>query len=101
MWQEIKDNYSSKTVMIWSVWWALASCGSFQVQNYIQNLWEVISPHEESGTIYNGAVEAVGTLVCMYVYLIFEPSHEIMVLFNLRKLILQTRMRSYPVGLGV
>ena len=29
-----------------------------------------------------------------------EPSHGIMVLFVLRKLILQTRMRSHPVGLG-
>ena len=29
----------------------------------------------------------------------FEPAHEIMVLFVLRKLILQTRMRSHPVGL--
>ena len=31
----------------------------------------------------------------------FEPAHEIMVLFVLRKLILQTRMHSYPVGLDV
>ena len=31
----------------------------------------------------------------------FEPSHEIMVLFVLRKPILQTRMRSHPVGLDV
>ena len=31
----------------------------------------------------------------------FEPSHEIMSLFVLRKLILQTRMRSHPVGLDV
>ena len=30
-----------------------------------------------------------------------EPSHEIMVLFVLRKLILQNRMRSHPVGLDV
>ena len=30
-----------------------------------------------------------------------EPSHEIMVLFVLRKLILQTRMRSHPLGLDV
>ena len=30
---------------------------------------------------------------------IIEPAHEIMVLFILRKLILQTRMCSYPVGL--
>ena len=32
---------------------------------------------------------------------IFEPSDEIMVLFVLRKLILQTRMHSHPVGLHV
>ena len=30
-----------------------------------------------------------------------EPAHEIMVLFVLRKLIIQTRMRSHPVGLDV
>ena len=30
-----------------------------------------------------------------------EPSHEIMALFARRKLILQTRMRSHPVGLDV
>ena len=30
-----------------------------------------------------------------------EPEHEIMALFVLRKLILQTRMRSHPVGLDV
>ena len=31
----------------------------------------------------------------------FEPAHEIMVLFILRKHILQTRMRSHPDGLDV
>ena len=31
----------------------------------------------------------------------FEPSHEIMALFVLRKLILQTRMRIHSVGLDV
>ena len=34
-------------------------------------------------------------------YLLNEPFYEIMVLFVLRKLILQTRMRSHPVGLDV
>ena len=32
---------------------------------------------------------------------ILEPVHEIMALFVLHKLILQTRMRSHPVGLDV
>ena len=34
-------------------------------------------------------------------YYTFEPAHEIMALFVLRKLILQTHMRSHPVGLEV
>ena len=33
--------------------------------------------------------------------LTFEPCHEIMVVFILRKLILQMRMRSHPVGLDI
>ena len=48
-----------------------------------------------------------GNVQAMAVYLkskakhpkcIFEPCHEIMALFVLRKLILQTRMRSHPGG---
>ena len=33
--------------------------------------------------------------------LLLEPTHEIMVLFVLRKLIIETCMRSHPVGLEV
>ena len=32
---------------------------------------------------------------------VIEPAHEIMALFVLHKLILQTRMRNHPVGLDV
>ena len=41
------------------------------------------------------------TCICFTVGLLFEPSHEIMVLFILRKFILQMHMRSHPVGLDV
>ncbi|XP_071122972.1 thiamine transporter 1-like [Mytilus edulis] len=63
LWNELKTAYSDKSVIAWSFWWAFASCGHLQVQNYIQNLWEVITPEDQKGTIYNGAVEAVGTLL--------------------------------------
>ena len=66
LWRELKMIYSSRPVILWSVWWALASCGNFQVGNYIQNLWTIISPHKESKKLYNGAVEAAGTLVSEY-----------------------------------
>ncbi|XP_076091572.1 thiamine transporter 1-like isoform X3 [Mytilus galloprovincialis] len=63
LWQEIKTAYSDKSVIAWSCWWTFASCGNLQVGNYIQNLWEVITPEDKKGTIYNGAVEAFGTLI--------------------------------------
>jgi thiamine transporter 2/3 len=31
--------FRNRTVLMWSVWWALASCGTYQVANYAQTLW--------------------------------------------------------------
>ena len=41
------------------------------------------------------------TLLPLLTFLTFEPSHEIMALFVLRKFILQTHMCSHPVDLDV
>ncbi|CAK8676215.1 unnamed protein product [Clavelina lepadiformis] len=50
--------------MRWSVWWALSTCGWMLVVNYIQNLWENISPSATNETrVYNGAVESVATIM--------------------------------------
>ena len=42
-----------------------------------------------------------GNYLLIFLKKIIEPSREIMALFVLRKLVLQTRMRSNPVGLDV
>ncbi|VDI43263.1 solute carrier family 19 (thiamine transporter), member 2/3 [Mytilus galloprovincialis] len=68
--RELKTLYSEKTVLIWCCFWAFASCGHLQVSNYIQNLWEVISPAKK-GTIYNAAVEAFGTIISVLSVLLF------------------------------
>jgi len=55
--------FTNKSVVKWSVWWALAMCGNFQVGNYIQPLWEAIRPAHEAETCeLNGGVEAATTL---------------------------------------
>ena len=63
--RDFRSAFSNPYVLKWSVWWALGMCGNFQVGNYIQPLWQEIKPAEEghSGELYNGAVEAVTTLV--------------------------------------
>ncbi|XP_017337594.1 thiamine transporter 1 isoform X1 [Ictalurus punctatus] len=54
--------YSCRTLLAWSVWWALTTCGYFQVVNYAQALWENILSSKDF-VIYNGYVETISTLL--------------------------------------
>lgn len=60
LWEHFIAAYSNKTVVLWSLWWALAMCGFLQVQTYIQFLWQEIDTDQEN--FYNGGVEAILTL---------------------------------------
>ncbi|XP_050014334.1 thiamine transporter 1 isoform X1 [Alexandromys fortis] len=62
LWNDFLICYSSRPLLCWSVWWALSTCGYFQVVNYAQGLWEEVMP-SQSAVIYNGGVEAVSTLL--------------------------------------
>ena len=59
----VKCTYSDFNLLKWSLWWAFATCGVYQVGNYGQNLWDEISPSRDNRKIYNGAVEAISTLL--------------------------------------
>lgn len=54
--------YKCRTLLSWSLWWALATCGYFQVINYAQVLWEKVRPSQDY-EIYNGYVETLSTLL--------------------------------------
>lgn len=58
LWDHFIQAYSNKTVLIWSIWWALAMGGFLQIQSYVQVLWLDI----EQKNSFNGAVEATLTL---------------------------------------
>ncbi|XP_010632285.1 thiamine transporter 1 isoform X1 [Fukomys damarensis] len=62
LWNDFLICYSSRPLLCWSVWWALSTCGYFQVINYIQGLWETVMPSRHAA-VYNGGVEAVSTLL--------------------------------------
>lgn len=62
LWNDFLMCYSSRPLLCWSVWWALSTCGYFQVVNYAQGLWEKVMP-SQNADIYNGGVEAVSTLL--------------------------------------
>uniref|UniRef100_A0A8C6WGH8 Solute carrier family 19 member 3a n=1 Tax=Neogobius melanostomus TaxID=47308 RepID=A0A8C6WGH8_9GOBI len=62
LWQDFVECYSSHNLLIWSLWWALATCGYNQTVNYVQVLWEHVEP-SQNASIYNGGVEAVSNLL--------------------------------------
>uniref|UniRef100_A0A672FBU8 Thiamine transporter 1-like n=1 Tax=Salarias fasciatus TaxID=181472 RepID=A0A672FBU8_SALFA len=62
LWQSFKESYSSRQLIYWSLWWALATAGYVQVFNYIQLMWDHIEPSATS-SVYNGGVEAACSLV--------------------------------------
>ncbi|XP_062872937.1 thiamine transporter 1 [Trichomycterus rosablanca] len=61
LWLDFLSCFSSSKMLIWSVWWALATCGYNQTVNYVQALWETVEP-SRNDTLYNGGVEAVSNL---------------------------------------
>ncbi|KAL1261030.1 hypothetical protein QQF64_008857 [Cirrhinus molitorella] len=61
LWRDFLQCFSSRTLLIWSAWWALATCGYNQTVNYVQSLWEHVEP-SSNFTVYNGGVEAISNL---------------------------------------
>jgi thiamine transporter 2/3 len=62
-WNAVVINFRSPLVLKWSLWWALASCGYYQVGNYVQNLWALNQEPDSPATIYNGVTETMNTLL--------------------------------------
>ncbi|KAJ9581500.1 hypothetical protein L9F63_023326 [Diploptera punctata] len=62
LWDDFKTAYTNIYVIKWSLWWAFATCGFFQVLNYVQLIWQNVI--ENSGEkLQNGIVEAAYTLI--------------------------------------
>lgn len=61
LWKDFLIAYKNPQVIKWSVWWAAATCGYYQILNYIQVIWA--DARHENEEVYNGAVEAAYTLI--------------------------------------
>lgn len=57
--EELKVCSRNQELLKWSVWWALASCGVYQIQNYTQSLWKEMQ--KDPDDVANGVVEFVNT----------------------------------------
>ncbi|VDN95200.1 unnamed protein product [Brugia pahangi] len=63
IWYHFKIFKRDKIVLKWSIWWALTSCGVFQVMNYVQTLWATM---QTSSDIYNGITECANTFIGIF-----------------------------------
>lgn len=71
MWREFLSIYSDWNLLQWSLWWSVATCGYYQIGNYVQNLWDLIymkQGMEVPDNPYYGAVEAASTLLGTILY---------------------------------
>ncbi|XP_019636558.1 PREDICTED: thiamine transporter 2-like [Branchiostoma belcheri] len=61
--QDLKTCYNNRKIIVWSLWWALATCGNNLEVTNVQNLWYVIEPASANGGLNNGIAEAITTLL--------------------------------------
>lgn len=73
IWIHFKTSYQNKTVILWSIYYAIALCFYVQITVYIQVLWIAIDDTQE--TIYNGAVDAILTFFGAVVSLMAGKIH--------------------------
>ena len=59
--KDLNKFYSNLYLLKWSIWWALATCGVLQVENYAQNLWKQIAEDSGQSHEFNGLVQALTT----------------------------------------
>ena len=98
---------------VWSLYWSLnitkteSKLPTLSASGLLSNDAGMIFPRQDSWSTQSSRTVAMWiaseplNILLGNVWSVNEPSHEIMALFVLRKLILQTRMRSHPVGLDV
>uniref|UniRef100_A0A8D0DKT2 Solute carrier family 19 member 3 n=1 Tax=Salvator merianae TaxID=96440 RepID=A0A8D0DKT2_SALMN len=68
--KDLKECYTTKKLLYWSIWWALATAGFNQILNYVQILWDDKAP-SHSSQVYNGAVEAIATFLIPNIWQLF------------------------------
>lgn len=63
LWHDFVSAFTNIYVIKWAFWWALATCGYYQVLSYVQILWDVIQKDtNNTDQLWNGAVETAYTL---------------------------------------
>ncbi|KAM8934140.1 reduced folate transporter [Pelodytes ibericus] len=60
---EVKGTFCHPRLRLWCFWWIFNSAGYYLMIYYVQILWDEIYPAKDKRRVYNGAVDAVSTLL--------------------------------------
>lgn len=64
LWSDLTTAFTNPYIVKWALWWALATCGYWQVLSYIQVLWQRIrSDNNDTDPPFYGIIEAAYTLL--------------------------------------
>uniref|UniRef100_A0A672KNU2 Solute carrier family 19 member 3 n=1 Tax=Sinocyclocheilus grahami TaxID=75366 RepID=A0A672KNU2_SINGR len=106
LWRDFLQCFSSRTLLVWSAWWALATCGYNQTVNYVQSLWDYVEP-SSNFTVYNGGVEALSNLigdaniwVCYCGYIIFKSLYMLLITIAMFQIAAGLNMERYALVFG-
>uniref|UniRef100_A0A8C2ZL15 Solute carrier family 19 member 3 n=1 Tax=Cyclopterus lumpus TaxID=8103 RepID=A0A8C2ZL15_CYCLU len=113
LWRDFCQCYSTRELLYWSVWWAMATCGYNQTVNYVQVLWEHVQP-SQNFSVYNGGVEAVSNLLALFLmtftgniwvcytgYVIFKCLHMLLITIAMYQIAADLSMERYAMVFGV
>ncbi|XP_059621180.1 thiamine transporter 1-like isoform X2 [Phlebotomus argentipes] len=73
LWGQFRRAYTSRKVLIGSIWFIFGLCGYLQFISYVQILWNALNVDNKE--IWNGAVEAAMTLLGAFSALVAGYSH--------------------------
>uniref|UniRef100_A0A0M3JVT9 Folate transporter 1 (inferred by orthology to a C. elegans protein) n=1 Tax=Anisakis simplex TaxID=6269 RepID=A0A0M3JVT9_ANISI len=73
IWNHFQIFRTNKVVLKWSLWWALTSCGIYQVYNYVQTLWATMQKDGEDTK--NGLTECVNTMIGALIAFLVQYMH--------------------------
>jgi len=71
LWFNLRASFGDASVLKWSLWWAVAMAGYFQVLNYIQTLWNALATETNDTALWNGAVESLQSFLGAFFFLFF------------------------------
>uniref|UniRef100_A0A672F6J2 Thiamine transporter 1-like n=1 Tax=Salarias fasciatus TaxID=181472 RepID=A0A672F6J2_SALFA len=106
LWRDFRECYSSRQLLYWSVWWALATCGYNQTVNYVQVKQRkaslALGGFSGLGAVALFLMTFIGNIwVCYVAYVVFKCLYMLLITIAMYQLAADLSMERYALVFGV